>query len=258
MLRRATRWILTITFIASLALLLMAGRETSAAETQASTAATVMRLQPPKPFSRMTLRELEKFQERAYAHYRGAWRFWVNHKTWYRQQEALSGSERCRGAVAPHWACWALEASIWTKRELSETQEKIEAHAKVAELRRLRAIGMYDFQTAARFADRIFPGTYSWLMSCSGGEGGHGGFVMNHLGSGAGGNMQFMYSTYDAYDNAAIKEANRRGARLPAALRDSGFGWQSPLGQAITAAFMRGVLGISHNHWSPAVDSACR
>lgn len=219
-------------------------------DTQQAAVVTARKLKPPKPFHTMTLKELAAFQKRAYAHYRGTWRFWVNHRQTIREEYGVDGIDRCRGAIAPHWACWSLEASIWTKRELGETQAKLE-------MTRLRSMGMNDFGTAARFSDRIFPGVYSWLMSCSGGEGGHGGFVMNHQGSGAGGNMQFMFGTYDAYDNEAIKEANRRGARLPSVLNNSYFGWHSPLGQAITAAYMRAVVGNSHYHWAPSIDSAC-
>jgi len=33
---------------------------------------------------------------------------------------------RCRGALAPAWACWSLEASNWTRLELAKTRERIE------------------------------------------------------------------------------------------------------------------------------------
>lgn len=109
------------------------------------------------------------------------------------------------------------------------------------------------WQEAVRAAQRVFPGTDGWLLACSGGEGGHGGFVMNHQGSGAGGWMQFVYSTYAANADDAFAAARGKGFRVDPRAND----WRHPLGQALTAAYMRS-RGWSATHWDPRVDPACR
>lgn len=110
----------------------------------------------------------------------------------------------------------------------------------------------HDWFMATRLAERIYPGTQRWLLSCSSGEGGHGGFVMNHQGSGAGGPLQFMRSTFDAHVTEAFGDARDRGFFISRAYES----WYHPLGQAITGAFMR-THGMS-SHWDPGIDPLCR
>ena len=109
-----------------------------------------------------------------------------------------------------------------------------------------------DWATAVRIVQRVYPDTESFLLSCSSGEGGHGGFVMNHEGSGASGWMQFMPSTF--YGHAPIAFANVRslGFILPDELTIS---IESPMAQAVTAAYMRSH-GMS-SHWDPRIDPLC-
>lgn len=75
-----------------------------------------------------------------------------------------------------------------------------------------------------------------WELSCSrwGSEGGWGAFVMNELGSGAGGWLQFMPGTFDGVIARAVADARARGMQVPA----SASSWRSPLGQAIAGAEM--------------------
>lgn len=108
---------------------------------------------------------------------------------------------------------------------------------------------------AVPYADRIFHGTAGWLTSCSGSEGGHGGWVWNggapysspSHGSGAGGWMQFMSGTFYGNVVRAFAEARARGLAVP----DSAQNWSSPVGQAITAAYMR-YHGIDRGQWTGA------
>lgn len=81
----------------------------------------------------------------------------------------------------------------------------------------------------------------SWLHACVSSEGGHGGWVMNHQGSGAGGWFQFMESTFYGYVDSA-----RSGNRFPKKYAR----WDSRVGQAFTAAYMF-KIGES-NQWTGA------
>ena len=101
-----------------------------------------------------------------------------------------------------------------------------------------------DWVTSVKLVQRVYPGTQDWLLFISRREGGYGGFVMNHQGSGAGGWMQFMSSTYYAYNDRAFADARRRGFIVP----DSANSWTHPMGQAITAGYMR-YVGLDGCHW---------
>lgn len=101
-----------------------------------------------------------------------------------------------------------------------------------------------DWQTAVQLVQRVYPGTADWLLYISRREGGHGGFVMNHQGSGAGGWMQFMSGTYYGYSDDAFADLARRGFIVDRRTNS----WYHPLGQAITAAYMR-YTGRDGCHW---------
>ncbi len=101
-----------------------------------------------------------------------------------------------------------------------------------------------DWRTAVNIVQRVYPGTRDWLLFISHREGGWGPFVMNHQGSGAGGWMQFMSSTYYAYNDRAYADLRRRGWRIDPRTNY----WQHPMGQAVTAAFMR-YTGLDGCHW---------
>lgn len=90
-----------------------------------------------------------------------------------------------------------------------------------------------DWLTAVRVAQRPYPGSEWWLRSCSGSEGGHGGWVPNRGGSGAGGWMQYMEGTFWHDFVRARADLTRRGWVVPAAAAS----WYSPLGQALAAGW---------------------
>lgn len=99
---------------------------------------------------------------------------------------------------------------------------------------------------AVAWAQKPFPGTASWLWSCSGSEGGSRGFIMNRQGSGAGGWLQFMAGTFYSNVDNAFAASRRHGHPVPAGARS----WFQPLGQALTGAYML-LIGQRHQ-WSGA------
>ena len=93
-----------------------------------------------------------------------------------------------------------------------------------------------NFDLALKLASRYYGVSYSWLHACAYSEGHIEGrrkpggpidpFIMNRQGSGAGGWMQFMESTF---------YGNLEGAKpIPRKYRK----WTSKLGQAYVAAYM--------------------
>lgn len=101
-----------------------------------------------------------------------------------------------------------------------------------------------DWRTSVRLTQRIYPGTDQWLLYISDREGGWGPFVMNHQGSGAGGWLQFMASTFYAYMDDARADVARKGYEVPPGIWE----WTHPLGQALTGAYMRST-GRDGCHW---------
>ena len=102
------------------------GRAPTVAKEHKASAAASARVKPPMPYSRMTLQQRARYQERALQTYLSRWHFWVNYRSRYLSGSGSIQMTRCRGVRAPAWACWSLEASIWTKRELAKTQAVIE------------------------------------------------------------------------------------------------------------------------------------
>jgi hypothetical protein len=127
------------------------------------------------------------------------------------------------------------------------------------------------------YADRVFPGSGSWLRDVSGSEGGGGLWTWNghgnviseatraryrelerHYGvdyllrfrpagaaSDVGGWLQFMPGTFYGYVDDAFGAARARGFRVLPEWRS----WLSPAGQALTGGYMR-WSGRSGGHWS--------
>ncbi|HEX4919106.1 MAG TPA: hypothetical protein VFV92_00010, partial [Candidatus Bathyarchaeia archaeon] len=60
-------------------------------------------------------------------------------------------------------------------------------------------------------------------------------------------------STFDAYVGSATQEVRRRGFIV----RRDLMSYYEPLGQALTAGYMR-AIGISRYHWDPNIDPLCR
>lgn len=154
--------------------------------------------------------------------------------TWKCQDKIPQPRTQAHSPWKPHskaFRRWQL--NLWTER-----------------LNRCRAIlarsipNTNDWVTAVKIVQRVYPGTKDWLLFISAREGGYGRFVMNHQGSGAGGWMQFMSSTYYAYNTRAYADVRRRGWRIDPRTNY----WQHPLGQAITAGYMR-YTGLDGCHW---------
>ena len=154
--------------------------------------------------------------------------------TWDAQDALQIRRTRASGlpVIGCRYAGWV--ADMWRNRA--------KAASKLASWKVLPATS--DWQTAVRVAQRVYPGTSDWLLYISRREGGHGGFVMNHQGSGAGGWMQFMSSTFYAYVDAALADTRSRGFVVP----DGSRSWYSPMGQALTAGYMR-FTGRDGCHW---------
>jgi len=101
---------------------------------------------------------------------------------------------------------------------------------------------------AVHEAQRPYPGTEPWLLSCSASEGGHGRWVPNGDGSGAGGWLQFMSGTFWRMYGAARADVIARGFRVPSSAAD----WHSPLGQALAGAW-----GVTHGRSGEWYGGGC-
>ena len=103
-----------------------------------------------------------------------------------------------------------------------------------------------DWPQDVREAQKAYPGTEAWLLSCSSSEGGWGRWFPNSQGSGAGGWMQFMSGTFYSFARSARTDLLERGFHVD----EKEWDWYSQLGQALAGAW-----GITHgmrHHWSGA------
>lgn len=181
-------------------------------------------------------------------------RFWNNRGRWIRAPRA--------------YKCWDVP---W-QRSCTIARASLRLHealAKVAETRLTRELPMTnDWRTAVRLVQRVYPGTADWMLAISHREGGYGPWVWYggrhwsgyHIGDdflGAdtvGGWMQFRYSTFAPYWRGAQKDLRRRGIIVPDIPMPPEGGptqyaaWLSPLGQALTAGYMR-YYGKDGCHW---------
>ncbi len=151
---------------------------------------------------------------------------WHRSMTWHYQTEA--GLARTPTAHAERHT-----RSVPFLRWIDQTW----SHRRVAAKHRLasnRLPWTSDWQTAVRIVQRDWPGSSSWLLACSSSEGGWGYFVMNTQGSGAGGWMQYMSSTFTSQYGSALDHARRYHLALPPS---SAASWRSALGQAFAAGW---------------------
>lgn len=155
----------------------------------------------------------------------------------------ISGNAHARTVNCTIQETQALELHLDARRVpvldgwLNEADWKAEQHRLCSLVPARYARAERSFYWSTRFVDRLWPGQQlgSWAYTCASSEGGHGGFVMNHSGSGAGGQLQFMSGTFYGIIGDAIAEARAAGAvNLPG----SSASWYSPLGQAIAGAAM--------------------
>lgn len=127
--------------------------------------------------------------------------------------------------------------------------------------------GSRAWHRAVREVQRVFPGTESWLLSCSAAEGGHGRWV-GYGGQGysaslrdsdtVGGPLQFRWSTFRGMFRHALDHVRERGFIVPSHLRDpsSDVTWRSALGQALAGGWAR-YTGNDDSHWSASWGNGC-
>lgn len=195
---------------------------------------------------------------------RNVLRFWSNHK-WI---------------LAPRKEkCWEVS---W-QRSCTVARHSLRLHTTLALTAKNRLGRMLpntnDWGVALRIAQGPYPGTYRRGMQIADHEGSRGvwrwwgGSCSDppclwrgyHIGNDpwgddtVGGNAQFRYSTFIVYWPAVVKDLKRRGFIIPdlgwarpyvVAGASTGYGpWLSPLGQALTLAYMH-YYGKQGRHWN--------
>ena len=138
-------------------------------------------------------------------------------------------------------------AVIWKKRAYLSRKSYEKWRSSYANLKDFRVCGNCNaWLRAVAEVQRPYPGTEGWLRSCSAprSEGGYGRWVPNTQGSGAGGWLQFMESTFWRMYGAARYDVTSRGFRVPASANS----WYSPLGQALAGAWA--VKNGATGEWS--------
>lgn len=158
-------------------------------------------------------------------------------KTWNCQNKL--GVARTRAATSVLGLPRSVAYRTWVASRWNERSIRCEQMLRERTIPHSR-----DWRTSVDLVQRIYPGTRDWLLYISRREGGWGHFKMNYQGSGAGGWMQFMHSTYTAYADDAFADARARGFVIDPRANS----WYDPMGQAITAAYMR-YTGRDGCHW---------
>lgn len=181
-----------------------------------------------------------------------------------------------RGASIPTWrkprncADARYLAFVWSKRSYKSRQQT----GIWKEERALRILHDYEvrpgndaWRKAVRETQKVFPGTESWLLSCSDAEGGWGRWVSwgaryspeyaaaHYI---VGGWMQFKYPTFTGMYRHALEHLSaRKYTVMPKDIREPGMvSWQSPLAQALAAGWAR-YVGEDDNHWSASWNNGC-
>lgn len=120
---------------------------------------------------------------------------------------------------------------------------------------------------AVEEVQRPYPGSRSWLRSCSAAEGGWGRWVI-HGGAPyypgveyrdtSSGHLQYRYSTFRGHYRRALDDLRSRGFKVPKHLRAvSVKAWRSALGQALAGGWAR-WSGNDGSHWSASWSRGCR
>jgi len=171
---------------------------------------------------------------RAIAYYQQRYSYW-------RKLQGISTELRTvpfRGCNYQRW-----RAKLWQERARqarNSYQRYLHAHFTLQERETWRE--------AVQETQKAFPRTNAWLLSCSDSEGGWGRWVANGDGSGAGGWMQFLESTFWRMFRASEIHLKARGFHLSA----SAASWYSPLGQAVAGAW-----GVTHGRQHEWYGSGC-
>lgn len=186
--------------------------------------------------------------------------------TWERQK-ARQGALADRTPVVRGKTCrWArFAADTWQDRARS-ARRSLEVWTREHTLRDFSFVdGNHAWPKAVELVQVVFPGTASWLLSCSAAEGGHGRWV-GYGGQAfstwlrdsdtVGGPLQFRFSTFVGMYRRGVKYVRDRGYRVPTHLRDQTAAWRSALGQAIAGGWAR-YTGNDDEHWSASWGRGC-
>jgi hypothetical protein len=181
---------------------------------------------------------------------------WHRHRTW--QNQDIAHVPHTRTSYSERWAIGERYLH-WVKRVWNS--RRLEARTQAQRYVRHHTLHDWDdWRMAVTQAQRPFPGTSSWLLSCSDAEGGWGSWVRYGGGSyyagyedtnSVGGWMQFRPNTFYSYVYTALAHVRSLGYFVPRKAAS----WFSPLGQALTAAYMYTHGGRSH--WFASVGNGC-
>jgi hypothetical protein len=163
----------------------------------------------------------------------------------------------------PRIPCPLYLANVW-KRKSFAMRMRVERFISTRTLRDWPfGDGTKAWPRAVREVQRVFPGTESWLLSCSDAEGGHHKWV----GYGGapystwlrdsdtvGGPLQFRFSTFTGMFRRAVTHVTARGFRVPR--MDTTTAWRSALGQALAGGWAR-YTGNDNSHWSASWGNGC-
>ena len=215
----------------------------------------------PRSAARVVYGERCRSARLAVAHYRAL--------TWERQ-DAREGARADRTPVVRGKTCrWARYAADEWQARARSAKRTLTRHLSLVSQLTLEdfafAPGNHAWRRAVREVQRVFPGTESWLLSCSAAEGGHGRWV-GYSGVAystwlrdsdtVGGPLQFRFSTFTGMFRRGAEHARERGFRLPSHLSDSTTAWRSALGQAIAGGWAR-YTGNDDSHWSASWGRGC-
>jgi hypothetical protein len=189
------------------------------------------------------------------------------HADWLKMRGVHTGSQlrAPRNCADAHYL-----VGVWKQRAL---QARIAARHYLAR-QRAHLLRDYAFRPgnrawlkAVQEAQKVFPGTNGWLLSCSAAEGGWGRWV-GYGGQGysawlrdsdtVGGNLQYRWSTFKGHYRRALDYVRKRGFVVPPHLRDPGDdrAWRSALGQALAGGWAR-FTGNDDSHWSASWSRGC-
>jgi hypothetical protein len=159
---------------------------------------------------------------------------------------------------------WALPQSITYRGWVVEQWQK--NTRSCLKLQQQRAIpSSNDWATAVSQVQRVFPGTESWLLSCSSAEGGHGRWVTYGGGSyypgfedryTVGGPLQYKWPTFKGHYRHALESLRSRGFIVELAGPEDVQAWLSMTGQALAGGWAR-WSGNDSSHWSASWGNGC-
>lgn len=155
-------------------------------------------------------------------------------------------------------------ANLWAERSYVSRKNFERQKAALRTLRDFRFCdGCKAWPRAVAEVQRVFPGTESWLLSCSAAEGGHGRWV-GYSGVSystwlrdsdtVGGPLQFRFSTFTGMYRRGVDYVVGKGFKVPR--MDSTTAWRSALGQAIAGGWAR-YTGNDDSHWSASFGRGC-